>query len=67
VELERIFRENPESNRDEILSLFAETYGPSKARKWWAYWRIFSMACAELWDYDDGNEWFVSHYLFRKA
>jgi cyclopropane-fatty-acyl-phospholipid synthase len=59
--------QNMDANRDEILSLFAETYGPSKARKWWAYWRIFYMACAELWDYDDGNEWFVSHYLFRKA
>ncbi len=54
-----------DANKAEILPLFAETYGADQAVKWWAYWRVFYMACAELWDYDDGNEWFVSHYLFR--
>jgi cyclopropane-fatty-acyl-phospholipid synthase len=53
-----------DANKAEILGLFARTYGADQAVKWWAYWRVFYMACAELWDYDDGNEWFVSHYLF---
>jgi len=58
--------ENMTSHRAEILPLFADTYGPGQATKWWAYWRTFYMACAELWGYRGGQEWLVSHYLFRK-
>jgi len=57
---------NMDAHREEILPLFAETYGAENTQRWWAYWRIFFMACAELWGYRDGNEWFVSHYLFQK-
>ena len=59
--------ENMDRNRTRIMELFAETYGPQQARKWWSYWRVFYMSCAELWGYRDGHEWIVSHYLFQKT
>lgn len=52
--------------RAELMPLFAETYGPAQARRWWVYWRIFFMSCAELWGYEQGQQWLVSHYRFRK-
>jgi len=48
------------------MPLIEETYGRGQGLKWWVYWRIFFMACAELFRYNEGNEWMVSHYLFEK-
>ena len=58
--------QNTDRHRDEVLKIFAQTYGPAEARKWLAYWRIFFMSCAELWNFDNGNEWMVCHYRFCK-
>ncbi len=57
---------NMDAHRKEIMHLFENTYGKKNALKWWVYWRIFYLACAELWGYKNGNEWMVSHYLFTK-
>ena len=58
--------QNMDRHKEEIIPLFRDTYGPDQALKWWCYWRVFYMACAELWGYRNGDEWLVSHYLFRK-
>ncbi len=52
--------------RDELLPLIGETYGADQQTRWWVYWRVFFMSCAELWGYRNGGEWIVSHYRFRK-
>jgi cyclopropane-fatty-acyl-phospholipid synthase len=58
--------QNMDAHKAEIMPLFAQTYGAGAAVKWWAYWRVFYLACAELWAFRQGDEWHVSHYLFRK-
>jgi cyclopropane-fatty-acyl-phospholipid synthase len=47
--------------------VFRENYGERVARLWWVFWRVFFMACAELWGYDLGRQWLVSHYLFQRS
>ena len=58
---------NMDAHRDEIMSLFRDTYGAENALMWWSRWRIFYMSCAELFGYHDGGEWIVAHYLFQPA
>jgi cyclopropane-fatty-acyl-phospholipid synthase len=58
--------QNMDRHRAAIEPIFAETYGADQVRRWWVYWRVFFMSCAELWGYAGGREWLVSHYLFTK-
>jgi len=57
--------DNMDQNKDKISDIFKLTYGRNHT-KWRVYWRIFFMACSELWKTSNGNEWQVSHYLFKK-
>jgi cyclopropane-fatty-acyl-phospholipid synthase len=55
-----------DASRATVVPILAATYGAEQATKWWVYWRVFFMSCAELFGYDKGREWLVSHYLFEK-
>ena len=57
---------NLDKNKKDILPIMQAVYGPEEAGRWFRRWRIFFMACAELWGYRNGREWLVSHYLLRK-
>lgn len=59
--------DNMDKNEEAIMPILADCYGEQGAALWWQRWRIFFMACGELFDYDDGHEWYVGHYLFKKA
>ena len=56
---------NLDRNRGAVLELFRQVYGAEEAVKWLVRWRIFFMACAELWGYRGGTEWIVSHYTLK--
>ena len=58
---------NTEAHKGEILKLFSMTYGASQALRWYHRWRVFFLSCAELFAYDEGNEWVVSHVRLRPA
>jgi len=57
---------NMDARRPAILSLFEGTYGKEQALRWFVRWRVFFMACSELWGTRHGQEWIVSHYLMEK-
>ena len=46
---------------NEILALFRGVYGAADAERWFQRWRVFFLACAELFGYRDGSEWQVTH------
>lgn len=57
------WRVNLERNQDAVLDVFSSTYG-SDADRWYHRWRVFFLACEELFGFRGGEEWFVGHYLF---
>ena len=52
--------------RGELDPILAEVDGAKDLDRWRMRWRIFFMACAELFGYRHGMEWFVAQYLFRR-
>ncbi len=52
-----------DEQRERVLAVLGEVYG-SNARLWFERWRLFWMACAELFGYAHGGEWLIGHYRF---
>ncbi len=57
--------DNMDRQQAELKPLFQQVYGKDAAA-WWQRWRIFFMACAELFGLEQGQEWVVGHFLFKK-
>ena len=56
---------NQERRQEEVMPVLAQTYGEEQASTWFHRWRIFFLACAELFAYEGGSEWIVSHNRLR--
>ena len=59
--------ERMDLNKRKILELFKKKNSNSMAKKKFHFWRLFFIACAEIFGYDGGSEWVVSHHLFKKS
>ena len=58
--------ERLDANADAARAALADAYGRAEADAWLARWRVFFLACAELFGYAKGQEWIVSHHLFAR-
>jgi cyclopropane-fatty-acyl-phospholipid synthase len=52
---------NLDDHRPAATAALSWTYGADAAPRWLERWRIFFMACAELFGLEGGNEWWVTH------
>jgi cyclopropane-fatty-acyl-phospholipid synthase len=57
--------QNFDRARAELQPVLQQAYG-ERATAMANLWRVFFLACAELWGFANGTEWLVSHYLLRK-
>jgi cyclopropane-fatty-acyl-phospholipid synthase len=55
-----------DANKAEVMEILGGVYGKEAALSRYVSWRLFFMACAELFGFAGGEEWGVSHYLFEK-
>ena len=51
-------------NKQAIISIFENHYTSPNLH--YQYWDLFIRACAQLFAYHKGREWFVVHYVFKK-
>jgi cyclopropane-fatty-acyl-phospholipid synthase len=56
-----LWLQNHYKNKKTILDIFTGHY--PNTRQWYVRWQLFFLACEELFAYNEGKEWFVSHYL----
>jgi cyclopropane-fatty-acyl-phospholipid synthase len=55
---------NLDQRRDEVRRVLRSAYGDAEVDRWVVRWRLFFLACAELFGFQEGSQWGISHYLF---
>ncbi|KAF1957437.1 S-adenosyl-L-methionine-dependent methyltransferase [Byssothecium circinans] len=54
------------AEKERIWPHLVETYGEAGVVTWWNRWQVFYLACAELFKWEGGDTWGVTHLLFEK-
>ncbi len=61
----RAWLNNLDRRSGSVRQIMADVHG-DQGDIWVQRWRMFFMACEELFAYDNGNSWLVAHYRFRR-
>ena len=62
----RAWLDNFDKNKKNINEIFEKYNTNEKSSTLYSRWRIFFIACEELFRFKKGEEWFVTHYLLEK-
>ena len=62
----RAWLNNLDTRREEAAAALQDVCGDGEVSRSIQRWRMFFMACEELFGYKGGREWLVCHYLFSK-
>ena len=62
----RAWLRNHDAANESLTEILQVAYGKDDVTRWYNRWRMFFMACEELFAFNRGHEWFVSHYLFER-
>lgn len=60
----RDWLKNHKKHKDKIIEIFKKVYEDPEL--WYIRWKIFFLAVSEFFKTNQGKEWFVAHYLFKK-
>lgn len=63
----RAWLDNLDAAGAAVQRRFRQDLAPADARRQFQRWRMFVMACEELFGYDGGRQWMVSHHLLTPA
>ena len=63
----RAWLERLDAARSALVPVLEAAYGPGEAPRWHARWRAFFVACEELFAWQGGGAWGVSHHVLRRA
>ncbi|MEM7054587.1 MAG: cyclopropane-fatty-acyl-phospholipid synthase family protein [Pseudomonadota bacterium] len=61
----RAWLDQQDAHKAAVMKVFENGYG-DQAGIWFQRWRMFFMACEELFAYDQGQQWLVGHFRFTK-